>query len=80
MREPLTLESMAFATMIWLGSLFAPYWLWRRLSGREIRQHIAFGGDTQPLWKVLLVLVIAGGWFLAVALYVIIALFSAYRG
>jgi hypothetical protein len=71
----LTLESMAFAT-IWLGFLFAPYWLWRRLWARD-RQHIAFG--TLKLWKVLLVLVLPVDGFSG-GLYVIIALFSAYRG
>jgi hypothetical protein len=72
MHEALTLETLAFGTMIFLGFPFATYWLWRRLSGREIRQHIAFGGDTQPLWKVILVLVLAGGWFLAFVVLILI--------
>lgn len=62
--EVLMLESTVFATLAVLGLPFATYRLWQRLSGREIRQHLALGGDTQPLWKVILVLVIAGGWYL----------------
>jgi|CXWL01.1.fsa_nt_gi tetratricopeptide (TPR) repeat protein len=58
------LEITALLVMVFLGSPFATYWLWRRLSGREIRQHVAFGGALQPSWKALLVLLIAGclGW------------------
>lgn len=63
--EGLLLESAALVTIALFGSPFVTYWLWRRLSGREIRQHVALGGDNQPLWKVILVLLIAGGWFLA---------------
>ena len=65
----LMLESTAFLTMVFFGSPFLTYWLWRRTSGREIRQHIAFGGPTQPLWKVILVLLIAGGWLLALLVF-----------
>jgi hypothetical protein len=74
MHVALTLETMAFVTMIFLGFPFATYWLWRRLSGREIRQHIAFGGDIQPLWKVILVLVLAGGWLFAFLVLIFITL------
>ncbi len=67
----LLLENAAFITMIVIGSPIATYWLWRRLSGREIRQHIAFGGDTQPLWKVILVLVLTGGWMFAFVVFLL---------
>jgi conflict system STAND superfamily ATPase len=68
--EALMLESTALVTMVLFGFPFATYWFWRRLSGREIRQHLAFGGSTQPIWKVILVLLIAGGWWLALVLFV----------
>ena len=60
------LEGVAFLIVAFFGSPITTYWLWRRLSGREIRQHIAFGGDTQPLWKVILVLVLTGSWILGI--------------
>jgi hypothetical protein len=62
----LELEMFALMVMVLLGSPFATYWLWRRLSGREIRYHVASGGALQPRWKALLVLLIAGflAWFL----------------
>ena len=69
----LLLESAAFLAMAWLGFPFLTYWLWRRLSGREIRQHIALGGNTQPLWKVILVLVFFGGWFFAFVVLLILS-------
>jgi tetratricopeptide (TPR) repeat protein len=64
----LKLEVGALSLVVLLGSPFATYWLWRRLSGREIRHHIAFRGAFQPLWKALLVLFIAGslGWVLCI--------------
>jgi len=42
------------------GYSFATFWLWRRLSGRDIRRHIAFGGARQPMWKTFLVLIVFG--------------------
>jgi hypothetical protein len=78
-RQDLSLETTAFVTMLWLGAPFATYWLWRRLSGREIRQQVAFGGTTQPLWKAILVLLIAGflGWVLFVGCYILMFLVLA---
>ena len=70
----LVLESLAFMTLVVIGSPFTTYWLWRRLSGREIRQHIAFGGDTQPLWKVILVLLLTGGWMLGLFIFFLISI------
>ncbi len=74
--QGLVLESTAFMTMVVIGSPITTYWLWRRLSGREIRQHIAFGGDTQPLWKVILVLLLTGvcGWVLGFVVLFLISL------
>jgi len=72
--EGLALESTAFMTMVVFSSPLTTYWLWRRLSGREIRQHIAFGGDTQPLWKVILVLLLTGGWALGGFVFLVFAL------
>jgi hypothetical protein len=69
----LVLESTAFLIVFGLSSPIATYWLWRRLTGREIRQHIAFGGDTQPLWKVILVLLLTGGWILGVVFLFLLA-------
>jgi hypothetical protein len=69
----LQLESTAFLIVFALSSPIITYWLWRRLSGREIRQHIAFGGDTQPLWKVILVLLLTGGWMLGVVFLFLLA-------
>lgn len=37
------------------GFPFIIHWFWRRFSGREIRQHIAFGGSLQPWWKAVTV-------------------------
>ena len=71
--QGLTLESTAFMAMLLFGSPLTTYWLWRRLSGREIRQHIAFGGDTQPLWKVILVLLLTGGWGLGFFLLLLVS-------
>ncbi|MCM3873168.1 MAG: hypothetical protein ND895_20995 [Pyrinomonadaceae bacterium] len=68
------LQGTAFMTLVVFGSPITTYWLWRRLSGREIRQHIAFGGDTQPLWKVILVLLLTGGWMLGFFVFLLIAL------
>ncbi len=70
----LVLESLAFVTVVIIGSPITTYWLWRRLSGREIRQHIAFGGETQPLWKVILVLLLTGGWMLGLFFLFLIGL------
>lgn len=70
----LFLESAAFLTVVLLGSPITTYWIWRRLSGREIRQHLAFGGDTQPLWKVILVLLLTGGWMLGFFVLLMIGL------
>jgi len=71
----LELESIAFLIVFILGSPMITYGLWRRLSGREIRQHIAFGGDIQPVWKVVLVLLLTGGWILGiVGLFILISL------
>jgi hypothetical protein len=69
----LQLESTAFLIVFALSSPIITYWLWRRLSGREIRQHIAFGGDIQPLWKVILVLLLTGGWILGVVFLFLLA-------
>jgi hypothetical protein len=63
--EALMLEIAAFVTMMFFGYPFVVYLLWQLWSGREIRQHIAFGGTTQPLWKVMLVLIGFGSWFFA---------------
>jgi hypothetical protein len=68
------LEGVAFLIVFFFGSPITTYWLWRRLSGREIRQHIAFGGDTQPLWKVILVLLLSGGWMLGAFVFLVIGL------
>jgi hypothetical protein len=38
------------------------------------RQHIAFGGDIQPLWKVILVLLLTGGWVLGIVVLILIGL------
>ncbi len=70
--QGLELETTALLIMVIFGSPLTTYWLWRRLSGREIRQHIAFGGDTQPLWKVILVLLLTGGWMLGVFVILVI--------
>lgn len=53
-----------FTAMV--ASPYATYWLWRHLSGREIRQHIYQKGALQPGWKSMLVLFFAGyiGWVL----------------
>jgi len=73
----LALDAAAFMTLVVIGSPIMTYWLWRRLSGREIRQHIAFGGDTQPLWKVILVILLTGGWFLgSVVLVLVYSIFN----
>ena len=68
------LEAEAFFIMVVLGFPIPTYWLWRRLSGRDIRQHLAFGGDTQPLWKVILVLLLTGGWMLGLFVLLLISL------
>jgi len=70
----LVLEGTALMTVVVLGFPLTTYWLWRRLSGRAIRQHIAFGGDIQPFWKVILVLVLTGGWMLALFIFLWIVL------
>jgi len=54
--------------MVWGGFPFATYWLWWRLSGREIRLHAAFGGPRQPRWKSL-VLLVSGPLLLSTSLY-----------
>jgi len=74
----LVLESFAFMTVVVIGSPITTYWLWRRLSGREIRQHIAFGGDTQPLWKVILVLLLTGGWMLGLFFFFVLVGLSGH--
>jgi tetratricopeptide (TPR) repeat protein len=67
----LELEIFALVVMVFLGSPFATYWLWRRLSGREIRHHVVSGGDLEPRWKALLVLLIASflAWSLPFYIY-----------
>jgi tetratricopeptide (TPR) repeat protein len=50
-------EAYGLLLMVWVGFPFATYWLWRRLSGREIRLHAAFGGPLQPRWQSLVLLV-----------------------
>ena len=50
-------EALGLLLMVWVGFPFATCWLWRRLSGREIRLHAAFGGSLQPRWKSLVLLV-----------------------
>jgi energy-coupling factor transporter ATP-binding protein EcfA2 len=70
--ENVQLETTVFLIMIVFGSPITTYWLWRRLSGREIRQHIALGGDTQPLWKVILVLLLTGGLMLGFFVYLLL--------
>jgi energy-coupling factor transporter ATP-binding protein EcfA2 len=49
--------------LLFMALLSSPYvtnWLWLRLSGREIRQHIDHKGALQPFWKVLSVLILFG--------------------
>jgi tetratricopeptide (TPR) repeat protein len=67
----LELETFALVVMVFLGSPFATYWLWRRLSGHEIRHQVVSGGNLEPRWKALLVLLIAGSlaWSLLFYIY-----------
>ncbi len=63
--EVLDLDEFLAMILLLLGYPFASYGLWRKWSGREIRRHLAFGGERQSRWIALMVLLVTGAasWF-----------------
>jgi hypothetical protein len=58
--EVLDPDEFLAQVLVLLGYPFACYGLWRQWSGREIRRHLAFGGERQSRWIALIVLIGAG--------------------